>query len=320
MRKGENTKPNFSSKRIELLALKWLVTEKFRDYLLGSKFSVVTDSNPLSYILKTKKLTACEQRWINALASYNFDLKFRSGQENIGPDYLSRLNHRSESEMSSDEVNSCPDEAANFTRLSPRLIQCAASDALRCLEDQRKDNAATGMPEISAAEMSKLQSEDEDLGRVMYYKKQNRLPTKSERDAESPNVKPYFRQWKQITLVNDVLYRSTNDPNGNEISQLMLPKKLQTEVLQALHDQAGHQGAERTELLLRARVYWPQLQEDVKNWIGQCEHNRRTKQYCRTLINGCNAFVKAPPGGKYVHGKAFHIRLKGRENNSIRCF
>ena len=31
---------NYSSVKLELLALKWAVTEKIRDYLLGLKFTV----------------------------------------------------------------------------------------------------------------------------------------------------------------------------------------------------------------------------------------------------------------------------------------
>ena len=34
----------------ELLALKWAITEKFWDYLLGSKFTVYTDNIPFVYV------------------------------------------------------------------------------------------------------------------------------------------------------------------------------------------------------------------------------------------------------------------------------
>ena len=51
---GEKSMKNYSSAKLELLALKWAVTEKFRDYLLGSKFTVVTDNNPLAYLNKSK--------------------------------------------------------------------------------------------------------------------------------------------------------------------------------------------------------------------------------------------------------------------------
>ena len=32
--------------KLEMLALKWAVTDNFREYLLGSKFVVYTDNNP----------------------------------------------------------------------------------------------------------------------------------------------------------------------------------------------------------------------------------------------------------------------------------
>ena len=40
--------------------MKWAVTEKFRDYLLGVLFVIYTDNNPLSYIQTSAKLTAAE--------------------------------------------------------------------------------------------------------------------------------------------------------------------------------------------------------------------------------------------------------------------
>ena len=41
---------SYSLAKLELLALKWDVCDKFKDYLLGSRFTVLTDNNPLCYI------------------------------------------------------------------------------------------------------------------------------------------------------------------------------------------------------------------------------------------------------------------------------
>ena len=54
LRPTERNMENYSSMKLELLALKWAVTDKFRDYLLGSKFVVFTDNNPLSYLQTAK--------------------------------------------------------------------------------------------------------------------------------------------------------------------------------------------------------------------------------------------------------------------------
>ena len=51
--------------RLELLTLKWAVTEKLMDLLIGAEFAVLTDNNPLSYINSTAKLGATEMRWVS---------------------------------------------------------------------------------------------------------------------------------------------------------------------------------------------------------------------------------------------------------------
>ena len=42
----EQNPANYSSIKLEFLALTWAMTEKFRDYLLGNKCIVFTDNNP----------------------------------------------------------------------------------------------------------------------------------------------------------------------------------------------------------------------------------------------------------------------------------
>ena len=46
---------NYPAQKLEFLALKWAVCDKFNDYLYGSKFKVRTDNNPLTYVLTTAK-------------------------------------------------------------------------------------------------------------------------------------------------------------------------------------------------------------------------------------------------------------------------
>ena len=55
LRPSERSMHDYSSAKIELMALKWSVCKKFKDYLLGSKFTIFTDNNPLVYV-KTSKL------------------------------------------------------------------------------------------------------------------------------------------------------------------------------------------------------------------------------------------------------------------------
>ena len=70
---------NYSAYKLEFLALKWAITEKFSDYLTNTHFSVLTDNNPLTYVLTSAKLDATGQRWAFALGHYTFDITYRSG-------------------------------------------------------------------------------------------------------------------------------------------------------------------------------------------------------------------------------------------------
>ena len=88
LRPGEKSMKDYSSAKIELLALKWSVCEKFKDYLLGSKFTVYTDNNPLVYV-KSSKLGAAQICWLSELALYDFDIIYHTGKSNLVADTLS---------------------------------------------------------------------------------------------------------------------------------------------------------------------------------------------------------------------------------------
>lgn len=64
---------NYCTFKLELLALIWAVTEKFKDYLISSPFVIVTDNNPLAH-LSTAKLGAMEQRWVSRLANVRYTI------------------------------------------------------------------------------------------------------------------------------------------------------------------------------------------------------------------------------------------------------
>ena len=56
-----NSEQRYHSSKLEFLALKWAIHDRFHEYLDGSNFEVYTDKNPLTYIMSLAKLDATAQ-------------------------------------------------------------------------------------------------------------------------------------------------------------------------------------------------------------------------------------------------------------------
>ena len=85
------SKQNYHSSKLEFLALKWSVTEHFKEYLAYIPFRVCTDNNPLTYVLTTPNVDAMGHHWIGALTSYDFTLEYQKGSDNATTDTLSQV-------------------------------------------------------------------------------------------------------------------------------------------------------------------------------------------------------------------------------------
>ena len=103
LRGAERNMENYSSRKLELLALQWAIKEKFREHLISSTFTELTDNNPLTYQQSKCKLKDVEQRWVSELANFNFNIKYRGGKQNANAHALSRLNWEKPEEWDVDQ-------------------------------------------------------------------------------------------------------------------------------------------------------------------------------------------------------------------------
>lgn len=264
LRPTERNMLNYSSMKLEFLALKWAMTEKFRDYLLGHKCVVFTDNNPLSH-LASANLGATEQRWAAQLALFDFELKYRSGRTNKNADALSRQH------------------PVGVQDLEIMVPGTALPEPLReVLQGKKREvtqEAVMALPNHTISEISVFQQADPTIQEFLVFWRRKRRPTADERQQVSQQVLVLLRQWDKLVEEDGVLYRQVFKPAGGElILQLVLPICLREETLKQVHQEHGHQGVERTLELLRQRCYWPGMAAEVAHWCQNCERCQVAKQ------------------------------------------
>ncbi len=260
LRPTERNMSNYSSMKLEFLALKWAMTEKFREYLLGQRCVVFTDNNPLSH-LTTAKLGATEQRWAAQLAAFDFELRYRSGRSNRNADALSRQGPAIQSEL----------EGLLPGTALPAIIRQAEGTEVG------SQAAVTALPGL-AVDMQSLQEEDPVIGEAVRFWRRGIPPSAEERQQLPKAVVNLLRQWSRLCEQDGVLHRRIfRSDGGEEALQVVLPSLLHHEVLMLLHQEHGHQGVERTTELVRQRCYWPGLAADVAQWCQECDRCQASK-------------------------------------------
>lgn len=311
----------YPAHKLEFLALKWAVTTKFSDYLYGTEFTAVTDSNPLTYILTSAKLDSTSYRWLSGLSAYNFKIQYRAGAQNQDADGLSRrpngqlmndmesrkeqerikqftLNHLAEIDKDSPVILPeavkavCEKHRVSQSQDGHHPVSMTLAESLTMNAgalpqkfQEEDDHGLPVIPHLSEEDLVDRQRADPELKEVLEYLESGEKPLG--RKTQSPTMVMWIREWNKLEVKNGVLYRRRMTP-GRVSSQLVLPKDLREMVLTSLHDDMGHLGLERTLDLLRSRFYWPKMADAVERKIKTCERCIRRKappQRAAPLVN-----------------------------------
>ena len=243
----------FHAGKLEFLALKWAITEQFRDYLYYSpKFTVFTDNNPLTYVLTTAKLNATGQRWVNELADFHFDIKYRPGKSNADADTLSRMPIDFEKYMHSctETITLDAVDTINSTTKEQSTVHTAwlasMSTVPECAAEYVEDVSA-----MDSSELRNAQQQDSSISRVLHFKKVGKRPSYKDRQQESAIVRQYLHEWEKLHIAADSLLYHTFGTH----TRLVLPKQWHRKVYQELLENMGHLGADRVIDLARERFY-----------------------------------------------------------------
>ena len=223
---------HWHSGKVEFLALKWAVTERFADYLrCGPPFVVYTDNNPLTYVLASAKLNVVGQRWVNDLADFNFTIRYKPGKENIDADFLSRK------PIDISELKYlCSESISSHSGL---LGKCAEGPVVSVSISASSLQPDFGGDTISLTELKAKQQSDGVIEPVYHAVVIGCRPSRKEWAQLSNDSRVLMRSFGKLKVKNGLLDRWTK-----KYRQLVLPGSFHKLVFVELHEKMAHLGVE----------------------------------------------------------------------------
>ena len=283
------SKQNYHSSKLEFLALKWSITEHFKEYLAYAPFTVRMDNNPLTYMLTTPNLDVMGHCWVGALASYEFTLEYQKGTDNATADALSRvpINH------DKDTVWSLLEGAVTGTTERGEAL---ASHALwvehdRLSEEMQATPSGWHPCTWPTGQRCRVRMHCWPLAGNGYAQERMLLCKKGMHcleDAWASTQTPkegwaMFHIRNSYTMKNGVVYVNTMPKGETEgLLAFVVPSAHRRAALNGMHQDAGHQGQQRMLVLAQECFWWPKMEDDWQS-IGTEDVNgtaRFLKVHC----------------------------------------
>jgi transposase InsO family protein len=228
---------NYCVTRRELLIIVCALRH-WRHYIMGTKIVVRSDHSSLSWIRSFKNPEQQMARWMEIICQYDIDIQHRPGSKSGNADGLSR--------------RPCPEGCTYCSRREERE---KVSQVLMI----RIDSEVNWIIE---------QAKDEDLVKVIQWKKDDLKPPWESVSGGSPSLKRLWREYSCLVLQEDILKRTYYKAVG-QIFQILVPRQCRADIVKQIHEQ-GHFGCLRTQNSLRDRFYWPSWKTDISKHVGRC--------------------------------------------------
>ena len=224
----------------------------------------------MTYVLTTAKLDATGHRWLAALSGYNFSLVYRAGRKNQDADALSRLPSTDKETLFNDVIKAISQAVLVSCEKAP-VAECVLLTQSASLNvDEPDTNAGLNLSQI---DWPAEQTVDSTLNRVRQLLTSGHKPTKRQIALQPPACQKVLKDWDNLFLKDNILYRK-HSLSGTDIIQLLLPEVYRDIALAGLHDEARHQGRDRTMSLVKSRFYWPGMDGDIEKYVKNCPRCR----------------------------------------------
>ena len=195
------------------------------------------------------------------------------------------------------ELNIAADALSRLDIGNPPMEEAHFTEALRseyyALDDS--DLPETAYP-LSYALLGKQQSKDKKLLAVM--KKSN-----------SPYlIKPFTGGGKTRDLI---CFKD----------KIVVPKSLQSRIVQWYHEYLGHPGINRTEETIAQHLYWPKMRNHITNSVSSCDSCQKNKRNSRKYGHLPEKEAEAQPWDKMCIDLIgpYTIRRKGQSSLICKC-
>jgi hypothetical protein len=224
----------YSTSEKELLAIVMAV-EFFHPFLYGKRFTIYTDHLPLTFLMNKKNPHPRLERWILRLSLYDFIIKFRPGKKNIVADFLSRLNDEDDTNPNQD------DDYHDQLVASVEIQNKTFTSELEKYKDTCEYNInliAMNPSSESIHEYNGYKNEQEKDDDIQWIKKliienEDCKPTITKFNNQIQ--RQLYREYDNLIIVEDIVYRETEDRSGFKCTQFLLPKQILIEVIRYIH-------------------------------------------------------------------------------------